>query len=165
MVENRHCKALTARARIGKEEVLLAKPETYMNLSGLSVLELINKYEVDRQKDLLVMYDELDLPLGTIRIRERGSSAGHKGMESILGALGTQEIPRIRIGSAPDHPVKDGAKYGLSQLRKSQMVVLDEVLVKAADAVEVILDHGIAEAMNRYNRKKPEEPDAKPPEK
>jgi PTH1 family peptidyl-tRNA hydrolase len=86
-------------------------------------------------------------------------------MESILGALGTQEIPRIRIGSAPDHPVKDGAKYGLSQLRKSQMVVLDEVLDKAADAVEVILDHGIAEAMNRYNRKKPEEPDAKPPEK
>jgi PTH1 family peptidyl-tRNA hydrolase len=165
MVENRHCKALTARARIGKEEVLLAKPETYMNLSGLSVLELINKYEVDRQKDLLVMYDELDLPLGTIRIRERGSSAGHKGMESILGALGTQEIPRIRIGSAPDHPVKDGAKYGLSQLRKSQMVVLDEVLDKAADAVEVILDYGIAEAMNRYNRKKPEEPDAKPPEK
>jgi PTH1 family peptidyl-tRNA hydrolase len=165
MVENRHCKALTARARIGKEEVLLAKPETYMNLSGLSVLELINKYEVDRQKDLLVMYDELDLPLGTIRIRERGSSAGHKGMESILGALGTQEIRRMRLGIAPDHPVKDGSRYVLSQFRKSQLGALDEMLDKAADAVEVILDHGIAEAMNRYNRKKPEEPDAKPPEK
>lgn len=165
MVENRHCKALTARARIGKEEVLLAKPETYMNLSGLSVLELINKYEVDRQKDLLVMYDELDLPLGTIRIRERGSSAGHKGMESILGALGTQEIRRMRLGIAPDHPVKDGSRYVLSQFRKSQLGALDEMLDKAADAVEVILDYGIAEAMNRYNRKKPEEPDAKPPEK
>jgi peptidyl-tRNA hydrolase, PTH1 family len=163
MVDNRHCKALTARARIGKEEVLLAKPETYMNLSGLSVLELVGKHEVDPQKDLLVVYDELDLPLGTIRIRERGSSAGHKGMESILGALGTLEIPRIRIGSAPDHPVKDGARYGLSQFRKSQLVPLDEVLDKAADAVEVILNEGIAAAMNRYNRKKPDEPEGEAP--
>jgi PTH1 family peptidyl-tRNA hydrolase len=161
MVDNRHCKALTARARIGKEEVLLAKPETYMNLSGLSVLELVRKHEVDPQKDLLIIYDELDLPLGTIRIRERGSSAGHKGVESILGALGTQEIPRMRIGSAPDHPVTDGAKYGLSQLRKSQLAPLDEVLDKAADAVEVIIEKGISEAMNRYNRKKPDEPDEK----
>lgn len=165
MVDNRHCKALTARARIGKEEVLLAKPETYMNLSGLSVLELVRKHEVDPQKDLLIIYDELDLPLGTIRIRERGSSAGHKGVESILGALGTQEIPRMRIGSAPDHPVKDGAKYGLSQLRKSQLAPLDEVLDKAADAVEVIIEKGISEAMNRYNRKKPDEPDEKEPAK
>jgi PTH1 family peptidyl-tRNA hydrolase len=157
MVDNRHCKALTARARIGKEEVLLAKPETYMNLSGLSVIELVEKYEIDRQKDLIVVYDELDLPLGTVRIRERGSSAGHKGMESILGALGTQEIPRIRIGSAPDHPVKDGARYGLSQFRKSQLVPLDEVLDKAADAMEVIVNEGIAAAMNRFNRK-PDEP-------
>jgi PTH1 family peptidyl-tRNA hydrolase len=165
MVDNRHCKALTARARIGKEEVLLAKPETYMNLSGLSVIELVEKYGIDRQKDLIVVYDELDLPLGTIRIRERGSSAGHKGMESILGALGTQEIPRVRIGSAPDHPVKDGARYGLSQFRKSQLVPLDEVLDKAADAAEVIVNEGIAAAMNRFNRKKPDEPEEKPPEK
>ena len=165
MVDNRHCKALTARARIGKEEVLLAKPETYMNLSGLSLVELVEKYEIDRQKDLIVVYDELDLQLGTIRIRERGSSAGHKGMESILGALGTQEIPRIRIGSAPDHPVKDGARYGLSQFRKSQLVPLDEVLDKAADAVEVIVNEGIAAAMNRFNRRKPDEPEEKPPEK
>jgi peptidyl-tRNA hydrolase, PTH1 family len=155
MVENRHCKALTARVRIGKEEVLLVKPETYMNLSGLSVLELVRKYEADPSKDLLVIYDELDLPLGTIRIRERGSSAGHKG---------TQEVPRIRIGSAPDHPVKDGARYGLSQLRKSQLAPLDEVLDKAADAVEVIIEQGISVAMNRYNRKTAEEPDTKPPE-
>jgi peptidyl-tRNA hydrolase, PTH1 family len=165
MVDNRHCKALTARARIGKEEVLLAKPETYMNLSGLSVIELVEKYGIDRQKDLIVVYDELDLPLGTIRIRERGSSAGHKGMASILGALGTQEIPRVRIGSAPDHPVKDGARYGLSQFRKSQLVPLDEVLDKAADAAEVIVNEGIAAAMNRFNRKKPDEPEEKPPEK
>jgi len=97
MVDNRHCKALTARTRIGNEEVLLAKPETYMNLSGMSVRELMEKHELASVKDLLVIYDELDLPLGSIRIRERGSSAGHKGMESVMGALGTQEISRMRL--------------------------------------------------------------------
>jgi len=153
MVENRHCKALTARARIGKEEVLLAKPETYMNLTGLSVMELVRKYEVDPQKDLLVVYDELDLPLGTIRIRERGSSAGHRGMESVIGALGSEEIPRMRLGIAPDRPVKDGSRYVLGQFRKSQLVPLDEMLEKAAEAVNVIVNDGISVAMNRFNRK------------
>ena len=153
MVDNRHCKALTARARIGKEEILLAKPETYMNLTGLSVLELVRKYEVDQQKDLLVIYDELDLPLGTIRIRERGSSAGHKGMESVIGALGTEEVPRMRLGIAPDHPIKDGSRYVLGQFRKSQLVPLDEMLEKAAEAVNVIVNDGISVAMNRFNRK------------
>ena len=153
MVDNRHCKALTARARIGKEEVLLAKPETFMNLTGLSVLELVRKYEVDPQKDLLLIYDELDLPLGTIRIRERGSTAGHNGMESVLGALGTEEVPRMRLGIAPDHPVKDGARYVLGQFRKSQLVAVDDMLEKAAEAVKVIVNDGIAAAMNRFNRK------------
>ena len=163
MVDNRHCKALTARARIGKEEILLAKPETYMNLSGLSVLELVSKYEVDPQQDLVVIYDELDLPLGTIRIRARGSSAGHKGMQSIINALGTQEIQRIRLGIAPDHPVKDGSGYVLAQFRKSQLVVLDELLDSAAQAVTVILNESIGAAMNRFNRKaKEDEPDEQP---
>ena len=153
MVDNRHCKALTARARIGKEEVLLAKPETYMNLTGLSVLELVRKYEVDPRKDLLVIYDELDLPLGTIRIRERGSSAGHNGMESVIGALGTEEVPRMRLGIAPGHPVKDGSRYVLGQFRKSQLAPLDEMLETAAEAVNVIVTEGISVAMNRFNRK------------
>lgn len=153
MVDNRHCKALTARARIGKEEVLLVKPETFMNLTGLSVAELVREYEVDPQKDLLVIYDELDLPLGKIRIRERGSSAGHKGMGSVIGALGTEEIPRMRLGIAPDHPVKDGAGYVLAQFRKSQLVSLDEMLEKAAEAVNIIVNDGISVAMNKFNRK------------
>jgi len=162
MIDNRHCKALTARTRIGNEEVLLAKPETYMNLSGMSVRELVEKYlvgtdEVASLKDLLVIYDELDLPLGRIRIRERGSSAGHKGMESVIGALGTQEVSRLRIGSAPDHPVKDGGQYGLAQFRKSHLVAVDEVLDLAAEAVSVIVNDGIATAMNRFNRKNEEE--------
>ena len=158
MVDNRHCKALTARTRIGNEEVLLAKPETFMNLSGMSVLELARKYEVDPQQNLIVVYDELDLPLGSIRIRARGSSAGHNGMQSIINALDTQEVARIRLGIAPDHPVKGGAGYVLSPFRKSQLARLDEVLDLAAQAVNVTLTEGIAVTMNRFNRKiKPEE--------
>jgi PTH1 family peptidyl-tRNA hydrolase len=162
MIDNRHCKALTARTRIGNEEVLLAKPETYMNLSGMSVLELTRKHEADPQRDLIVIYDELDLPLGMIRVRARGSSAGHNGMQSIINALQTEEIARIRIGVAPDDPRKGGAKYILSPFRKSQLVAVDEALELAAQAVQVIVNEGIAPAMNRFNRKnKPEDPEEK----
>jgi peptidyl-tRNA hydrolase, PTH1 family len=158
MIENRHCKALTARTRIGNEEILLAKPETYMNLSGMSVLELLRKYEADPQRDLVVVYDELDLPLGMIRVRARGSSAGHNGMQSIINALQTEEIARIRIGIAPDDPRKGGAKYVLSPFRKSQLVAVDEALDLAAQAVNVIVNENITVAMSRFNRKnKPEE--------
>jgi peptidyl-tRNA hydrolase, PTH1 family len=159
VIENRHCKALTARSRIGNEEILLAKPETYMNLSGMSVLELVRKYEVEPEKDLIVIYDELDLPLGMIRVRARGSSAGHNGMQSIINALQTEEIARIRIGVAPDDPRKGGAKYILAPFRKSQLVAVDEALDVTAQAVNVIINDGIATGMNRFNRKnKPEEP-------
>ena len=152
-VRNRQCRALTARATIGPETVILAKPETYMNLSGLSVVELVAEHQVDVTRDLIVIYDELDLPLGTIRIRQRGSSAGHNGMESILGALGTDEFLRIRLGIAPDRKVADGVKYVLTPFRKAQEKVVDEILDTAAQAVEVILKEGPAAAMNRFNRK------------
>jgi peptidyl-tRNA hydrolase, PTH1 family len=157
-IRNRQCRALTARALTGTkaaagEPVLLAKPETYMNLSGLSVVELVAEYQIDVGRDLIVIYDELDLPLGTIRIRQRGSSAGHNGMESILGALGTDEFLRIRLGIAPDRKVADGVKYVLTPFRKSQEKVVDEILDTAAQAVEVILEEGPAAAMNRFNRK------------
>jgi peptidyl-tRNA hydrolase, PTH1 family len=153
VVDNRHAKALTARARIGKEEILLAKPETFMNLSGMSVRELVEKHGVDPEKDLIVMYDELDLPLGMIRIRERGSSAGHNGMQSIINALETQEVARIRLGIAPDDPAKGGARYILAPFRKSQLVAVDEMLDLAAQAVHVALSEGVKTAMNRFNRK------------
>jgi len=160
-VDNRHCKALTARARIGREEVLLAKPETYMNLSGMSVLELVRKYEADAEKDLIVIYDELDLPLGMIRIRARGSSAGHNGMQSIINALQTEEIARIRLGVAPENG-KGGARYILSPFRKSQLAGVDEALELTAQAVSVVLNEGTAAAMNRFNRKNvPDEPEEK----
>jgi PTH1 family peptidyl-tRNA hydrolase len=160
VVDNRRSKALTARARIGNDEVLLAKPETYMNLSGMSVRELVEKSSVDPQQDLVVIYDELDLPLGMIRIRERGSSAGHNGMQSIINALQTEEITRIRLGVAPDDPAKGGARYILGQFRKSQLARVDELLEVAAQAVTVILSEGVKTAMNRFNRKnKPEDMD------
>jgi PTH1 family peptidyl-tRNA hydrolase len=155
-VRNRSCRALTARTTIGDHEVLLAKPETFMNLSGLSVRELVARHEVRPESDLIVIYDELDLPLGTIRIRRRGSSAGHNGMESVIGALGTQEFLRIRLGIAPDRKISDGVKYVLTPFRKKQLKLVDEVLDSAAEAVKVILTEGPDAAMNRFNRK-PEE--------
>ena len=152
-IRNRQCRALTARATIAGEPVVLAKPETYMNLSGLSVRELVAEHQVDIERDLIVIYDELDLPLGTIRIRQRGSSAGHNGMESILGALNTDEFLRIRLGIAPDRKVVDGVKYVLTPFRKAQFQLVEEVLDTAAQAVEMILKEGPAAAMNRFNRK------------
>jgi PTH1 family peptidyl-tRNA hydrolase len=152
-VRNRQCRALTARAEISGEQVLLAKPETFMNLSGMSVRELAVKYEIRAETDLIVIYDELDLPLGTIRIRQRGSSAGHNGMKSVIGALGTQEFLRIRLGIAPNRKVADGMKFVLKPFRKSQLKTVDEVLDSAAKAVNVILKEGPAAAMNRFNRK------------
>jgi peptidyl-tRNA hydrolase, PTH1 family len=151
-VRNRNCRALTGRAVIEEQQVLLAKPETYMNLSGMAVRELVGRYEVDPAKDLIVIYDELDLPLGRIRIRQRGSSAGHNGMESIIGALGTQEFLRVRLGVGPDKKVSDGAKYLLSPFRKAQLKVVDEIIDTASEAVRVILKEGPGAAMNRFNR-------------
>jgi PTH1 family peptidyl-tRNA hydrolase len=155
-VRNRNCRALTARAVVEDQQVVLAKPETYMNLSGLSVRELVEKYEIDPVSDLILIYDELDLPLGTIRIRQRGSSAGHNGMESVIGALGTQEFLRIRLGIAPDRKIADGVKYVLTPFRKAQLKVVAEILDTALEAVRVILKDGPGAAMNRFNRK-PEE--------
>ena|SRR5689334_12670211 len=152
-VANRHCRALTGKAVIGGEQVLLAKPETYMNLSGRAVAELVREYEADPAQDLVVIYDELDLPFGTIRVRQRGGTAGHNGMESVVGALGTQEFARIRLGIAPDFKVGDGAGYVLSQLKKSQYDAVDQMLDSAAEAVKVIVTEGVAPAMNRFNRK------------
>jgi peptidyl-tRNA hydrolase, PTH1 family len=152
-VNNRHCRAQTARTRLAGHEVVLAKPETYMNLSGTSVVELVREYDAKPEEDLVLLYDELDLPFGSIRVRPRGRSAGHNGVESVIGALGTQEITRIRMGVAPDHPVGDGARYVLSQFKKAQLEVVDQVLDQAADAVKMILADGVQAAMNRFNRK------------
>jgi peptidyl-tRNA hydrolase, PTH1 family len=166
-VVNRRCRALTATARIAGREVILAKPETYMNLSGLSVRALIEELGAEPStkpggeggRGLIVIYDEIDLALGTLRIRERGSSGGHNGVKSISGALGTEEWLRIRIGVAPpDESAAERARLGrkdylLTPMRKAQLTILDEVLDRTARAVETVLTKGAGAAMNEFNRR------------
>ena len=158
-VRNRQCRALTAKVVIGEEPVLLAKPETFMNLSGLSVRELLAEHKARPELDLIVIQDELDFPLGTVRIHRSRSSAGHNGIESIIGALGTKDFLRIRMGVAPDRKVEDGVTYLLSPFRKAQLKLIGPMLDLAAEAVEVIVKEGPAIAMGRYNRKSDEAKD------
>ncbi|MGD0735123.1 MAG: aminoacyl-tRNA hydrolase [Terracidiphilus sp.] len=162
VVQNRRCKAVTATCRIAGREVVLAKPETFMNLSGLAVAALVREFEADPMKDLLVIYDELDLTLGTFKIRERGSPAGHNGARSITGALGGQEWLRLRIGVGPDLPPeaiaaaggrRPGRDYLLSSMRKADLTVLDEVLDRVATATRRIISDGPSAAMNEFNRR------------
>lgn len=162
VVQNRRCRAVTATCRIAGREVILAKPETYMNLSGASVAALVREYEADPIEDLLVIYDELDLPLGALKIKERGSPAGHNGARSITGSLGSQEWLRLRIGVGPDLPPeataagasrRGGKDYLLSPMGKRDLTVLDEVLDRVAIATRRILEAGPAAAMNEFNRK------------
>ncbi|HEY4379560.1 MAG TPA: aminoacyl-tRNA hydrolase [Acidobacteriaceae bacterium] len=159
-IANRRCRALTAKAMLAGQEVLLAKPETYMNLSGLSAAALVSELEIPiPSQDVIVIYDELDLPLGTIRIRERGSANGHNGAKSVSGALGTDEWLRVRIGvgkdAAPDgHESRSGGTdYLLSPMRKQELEKLDEVLDRTRMAVETILTKGPGPAMSEFNRR------------
>jgi PTH1 family peptidyl-tRNA hydrolase len=162
VVQNRRCRATTATCRIAGREVVLAKPETFMNLSGAAVAALVEEFAADPARDLLVIYDELDLALGTFKIRERGSPAGHNGARSVTGALGTQEWLRLRIGVGRDLPPeataagggkRPGRDYLLSPMRKADLAVLDEALDRVATATRGILEMGPAAAMNEFNRR------------
>jgi len=161
VVQNRRCRAVTATCRIAGRAVVLAKPETFMNLSGLAVAALIQEFEADPARDLLVIHDELDLKLGTFKIRERGSPAGHNGARSVTGSLGTQEWLRLRVGVGLDLPPeaeaaggrRPGRDYLLSPMRKAELTVLDEVLDRVATATRRILEMGPSAAMNEFNRK------------
>lgn len=156
-VANRRCRAMTAKIEIAGREVILAKPETFMNLSGLSVAALVEEFDVDPLRDLLVLYDELALPLGAIRVRERGSPAGHNGAKSVSGALRTEDWARIRIGVGPDDDAasafRRGKDYLLTPMRKADLATLDEVLDRVAKAVEVVVTSGVSVAMNEFNRR------------
>ena len=159
VVNNRRCKALTASAQLAGRRVLLAKPETFMNLSGLSVGSLVRELQLHPHRDVIVLYDDVALPLGSIRVRERGSSGGHNGVNSITGALGTPEWLRVRIGVAPEsEPAAEAARQGrrnyvLTPFRKAELAVLDTALDQVAVAVEVILAEDAGVAMNRFNRR------------
>jgi peptidyl-tRNA hydrolase, PTH1 family len=153
-VERPEGKALVGIGKVAGEEVVLAKPQTYMNLSGISVRELLGKYELEPE-DLLVMFDERDLPWGMIRVGERGSPGTHNGAKSVTSAVGTQEFARLRLGCGPEHPVADLAAYVLHPMKKSDLEVAAEMVATAGDAVELLLKEGIAAAMNKFNRRIP----------
>ena len=162
-LSNRRGKALTAKATLAGHEVLLAKPETFMNLSGLSVAALLHELGMQvPTENLIVLYDELAFPLGTLRISERGSANGHNGVKSISGALGTEQWLRIRIGVgkpslADGREIKAGGRdYLLTSFRKQELAVLDEVLDRARNAVGMVLTHGVGAAMNEFNRRSPQ---------
>jgi PTH1 family peptidyl-tRNA hydrolase len=145
-------KALAGSGRIAGVDVALAKPQTFMNLSGTSVKPLAARYSVDISK-IIVISDELNLPWTGVRVRPKGSAGGHNGLDSVIRSLGTTEFPRVRLGVHPGHPIKDGAEYLLSPLRKAQTEDLDELLDHAAGAVESIIAEGVEKAMTKYNRR------------
>jgi PTH1 family peptidyl-tRNA hydrolase len=158
-VERPEGKALVGRGKLAGEEILLAKPQTYMNLSGISVRELLAKYALD-VGDLLVMWDEVQLPLGTIRIHKDGSAGSHNGAKSVIGALGTQDFARLRLGCGPEHQLNSRREYVLRPMKKAELEVAAEMLDEAGNAVEMILQEGLDAAMTKFNRRKPAEGEA-----
>jgi peptidyl-tRNA hydrolase, PTH1 family len=138
--------------KLAGDDVVLAKPQTFMNLSGGAVRMLLERYQCGPQ-DLIVLSDEAMLPWGMLRIRERGSAGGHNGLNSIIGSLGTNEFIRIRLGVQPEHPLGDMADYVLGAMRKPEREIAAQMAVETAEAVEMILTGGVGQAMTRFNKR------------
>ncbi len=153
-VDRPEAKAYVGRGRLAEQEVLLAKPQTFMNASGLAVSKLISRFECD-PAEMIVVYDDVALPWGYLRIRERGSAGGHKGLKSLIGALGTGEFVRVRLGVQPEDAVGDLAAYLLRPMSKAELEIAAEMIEQAAEAVQVILTEGTQRAMSRFNRRVP----------
>ena len=153
-VTRRDSKALVGVGEIEGREVMLAKPQTFMNLSGTSLGPLMEKHGIELGR-LVVVYDELDLPWRALRIKPKGSAAGHNGMKSAIQSLKTNEIVRVRLGIDPGHPIRDGAEFVLAPMKRSQIKELDEFIGFAADAVRSIIAEGVEKAMTRFNRRAP----------
>jgi PTH1 family peptidyl-tRNA hydrolase len=133
-------------------EVMLAKPQTYMNLSGTSLAPLMAKHMIGLE-NLIVVYDELDLPWQTLKIKPKGSAAGHNGMKSLISSLNSSEFVRVRLGVHPGHPIGSGVEYLLAPMKRSQMKELEEFTGVAADAVRSIIAEGVVKAMTKFNRR------------
>jgi PTH1 family peptidyl-tRNA hydrolase len=153
-IGRRERQALTAATELEGETVILAKPQTYMNLSGMAVAGLLERYGLT-VPDLLVMVDDVALPLGMLRIRPRGSAGTHNGLKSIIGSLQADDFGRIRLGAKPDREHHDLSSYVLGPFRRSELKVVTEMLDRACEAVRVILKEGIPAAMNRFNQRVP----------
>jgi peptidyl-tRNA hydrolase, PTH1 family len=153
-VSRKDSRALIGLGEIDGHPVMLAKPQTYMNLSGESLEPLMEKHEIGVDQ-LIVVYDELDLGWLALKIKPKGSAAGHNGMKSVIGSLGTSEIVRVRLGIHPGHPLDSGKDYLLSPMRRAQVKELDDFVGYAADAVRSIIAEGVEKAMTTYNRRAP----------
>ena len=151
-VERPEAKSLVGLGQLAGQEIALAKPHTMMNLSGLAVRDLLERFECGPE-EMVVLYDDVALPWGMLRVRERGSAGSHNGLKSIIGTIGSSDFPRVRMGIQPDHPVGDLAAYVLRPMRKGDLEIAAEMAEQAAEAVELIITRGIADAMNRFNRR------------
>lgn len=163
-VERPEAKAYIGKGRLAGQDVVLAKPQTYMNASGMAVGELVRRLEIE-PSEMIVVSDDVALPWGMLRIRERGSGGGHNGLESIISALGRDEFIRVRVGIRPEHPVRDLSAYVLMQLPKGDREDVLEIAAEAAAAVEMILADGTAKAMAKFNRRVPPDEDSQEAEK
>src|SRR3954468_7119870 len=152
VVKRAECKALVGRAEVEGRAVELVKPQTYMNLSGESVACLAKKREGFKPaSDLLVISDDIALPFGSMRLRQRGSSGGQKGLKNIISALGADEFMRLRVGIKPEHPVGDTASYVLERFPRAQHAEVEKVLERGAEALRAVISDGIDKAMSLYN--------------
>lgn len=154
-VKERKHKALCGKAMIDGEKVLLLKPQTFMNLSGESIRDAADFYKVDPQH-IIVIYDDISLDVGQLRVRGKGSAGGHNGIKSIIAHLGTQEFPRVRVGVGNKPDRMDLADYVLGRFSQVEQKVMEEAFQAAADAAQAVITDGIDRAMNRYNMKRQE---------
>jgi len=151
-VKRRECQALVGQGEIEGLVTRLAKPQTFMNLSGVAVACLLRKLESDAPvKELVVISDDLALPAGKIRIRERGSAGGHNGLKSIIAEVGTEEFIRLRIGIQPEHPISDAKRFVLDSFSRSEWPVVEETLERAAAALRTLIRDGVLKAMADFN--------------
>ena len=147
-------KSLVGRGQLAGHEVVLAKPQTMMNLSGVAVRMLVERYEAD-PAEMIVLLDEIDLPWGMVRIRDRGLNSTHNGLKSIIGAVDSDEFIRIRLGVQPERIWGDRKDYLLCSMGRDERRIAEEMAAEATDAVESVLTEGISKAMSRFNRKVP----------
>jgi PTH1 family peptidyl-tRNA hydrolase len=145
--------AKVAEVTLAGKRVMLAKPQTFMNLSGDAARPLLERYGEADAANLIVACDDVALPFGTIRVRARGSAGGQKGLKSIIERLGTHEFPRVRLGVRPDHPVEELSSFVLSAIPRRDRETLDHALDRAAEAIEVVLTEGVENAMTRFNER------------
>jgi peptidyl-tRNA hydrolase, PTH1 family len=151
-VKRPECQALVGNALIEDERVTLAKPQTFMNLSGQAVRCLTSKYELNDPQSLIVISDDLALPFGSIRLRQRGSAGGHNGLKSIIASLGTNEFMRLRLGIQPEHPLSENLPFVLGEFTRAEKESLPGILERAAEALRSVLRDGIAKAMSLHNQ-------------